>query len=348
MQSLGFHLFFVACLIVLSMSFCGQAQDTSQAPPLQETDKELNIGLVGLDTSHVITFAQIYNDMNNPKRVPGARIILGYPGGSPDLEASSSRVAGFTERLKKEFGVEIVNSIEELCSRVDAVMLTSVDGRVHLEQVKPIFEAKKRVFIDKPLAGSLTDAIKIAKLAKEHNVPWFTSSSYRFYKGLTQMLKQDIGPIHTAISYGPCHLEPHHPDLFWYGIHPTEALYTVLGRGCETVTRVSTADTDVVTGVWKDGRVGVLVGLRKGDLPHQVIAFGEKGTARQEEDSDFSPLAEEIVKFFRTGVPPVDPEESIEMFLFMESADESKRQGGKPIRLEEVLANAEKQIAEGK
>jgi hypothetical protein len=74
----------------------------------------------------------------------------------------------------------------------------------------------------------------------------------------------------------------------------------------------------------------VLVGLRKGTLPHQVIAFGEKGTAYQEEESDYAPLAREVVKFFRTGVPPVSPEETIEIFAFMESADESKRQGGIP------------------
>ena len=348
MKSLYLLFFFL-----LSMSFVVMAQNTDaggstpETAP-QEAEQELRIGLIGLDTSHVIAFTQLFNDPNNPNHIKGVRVTLGYRGGSQDLEASYSRIDGYTERLKNEYGVEIVNSIEELCSRVDAVMLTSVDGRVHLEQVKPVFQAKKRVFIDKPLAGSLVDAIKIARLAKEHGVAWFSSSSYRFYTSLAKLCKQDIGPIHTVISYGPCHLEPHHPDLFWYGIHPTEALYTVMGKGCETVTRVSTPDTDVVTGVWKDGRVGILVGLRKGPLPHQVIAFGEQGTAYQEDESDYAPLAHEVFKFFKTGVPPITPEETIEIFTFLESADESKRQGGKPVRLEEVFANAEKQIAEDK
>jgi hypothetical protein len=92
----------------------------------------------------------------------------------------------------------------------------------------------------------------------------------------------------------------------------------------------------------------VLVGLRKGTLPHQVIAFGEKGTAYQEDENDYAPLAREVIKFFRTGISPINQEETIEIFAFMESADESKRQGGKPIRLDEVIANAEKQITEGK
>lgn len=341
---------FLSIVLVIPCFTMAQNPDTGTSPETVPPTggQEIKIGLIGLDTSHVIAFAQLFNDPNNPKHIPGGKITTGYRGGSPDVEASYTRVDKYTEQLKNEFGVEIVDSIEELCNRVDAVMLTSVDGRVHLEQVKPVFQAKKRVFIDKPLAGSLVDAIKIAKLAKENNVPWFSCSSYRFYSTMTKLLQQDIGPIHTVISYGPCHLEPHHPDLFWYGVHPTEALYTVMGKGCETVTRVSTTDTDVVTGVWKDGRVGILVGMRKGPLPHQVIAFGEKGTAYQEEGGDYADLAKEVIKFFQTGVSPIDPEETIEIFAFMESADESKRQGGKPVRLDEVIANAEKQIAEGK
>jgi len=347
MKNVLLHIFFI---LILTCVAAAQNTDTGNAAETapQGAEPELKIGLIGLDTSHVIAFTQLFNDPNNPKHIPGAKVTLAYRGGSPDLEASYTRIDGFTERLKNEFGVEIVNSIEELCSRVDAVMLTSVDGRVHLEQVKPVFQAKKRVFIDKPLAGSLADAIKIARLAKKHDVPWFSSSSYRYYSSLTKLCQQDIGSIHTVISYGPCHLEPHHPDLFWYGIHPTEALYTVMGKGCETVSRVSTPDTDVVTGVWKDGRVGVLVGMRKGPLPHQVIAFGENGTAYQEDGGDYAELAQEVIKFFKSGVAPISSEETIEIFAFLEAADESKRQGGKPVKIEEVIANAEKQIAEGK
>lgn len=313
---------------------------------LAQAEEVIKIGLVGLDTSHVIAFAQVFNKPDNPKHIPGFRITVGYPGGSPDVEASYTRVEKFTKQLKEEFGVEIVDSIEEVCNRVDAVMLTSVDGRVHLEQVKPIFRAKKPVFIDKPLAGSLKDALLIEKLGREYGVPWFSSSSYRYYPTLRKVKEADIGPIHTVVSYGPCHIEPHHPDLFWYGIHPTEALFTVMGTGCETVSRTHTPDTDVVTGVWKDGRVGVLVGLRKGDLPHQVIAFGEKGTAKQESgDDDYVELAKEVAKFFQTKIPPVSSEETIEIFAFLQSAEESKQLGGCPVKLSDVIEKAKKEIS---
>lgn len=301
-------------------------------------EQPLKLGMIGLDTSHVIAFAKVLHNTDDPNHVPGGRIVAAYKGGSPDLESSASRVDGYTEQLQKEFGVEIVDSIEQLCTMVDAVLLMSVDGRPHLEQVRPVFEAGKRVFIDKPLAGSLEDAVAISELGKKHNVPWFTSSSYRFYDGMRALKATDVGEVRGAISYGPCHLEPTHPDLFWYGVHPTEALFTIMGTGCESVTCLKTEQFHVATGLWKDGRVGTLYGLRTGAAPHKVTVFGTKAVAEQEEDGNYAPLVVEIIKFFNTGEPPVQPEESIEMFAFMEAAHESVRRGGTPVQLQEVLS----------
>jgi predicted dehydrogenase len=294
---------------------------------------EIKIGMIGLDTSHAIAFTELINNPTNKQHVPGGKVVVAFKGGSPDIESSASRVEGYTQQLQQKYGVKIVPTIEELCREVDAVMLESVDGRPHLEQVRPVIAARKPVFIDKPLAGSLKDAITIMKLAREAKVPCFSSSSYRFYDSLIELKKKDVGEIKGAISYGPCSLEEHHPDFFWYGVHPCEALYTVLGTGCETVTRVSTKDTDVVTGVWRDGKVGTLRGLRNASTPHQVILFGTKAVAEQKGSGDYAPLVREIMKFFQTGIAPVRPEETLEMFAFMEAADESKRKGGIPVKL---------------
>jgi len=300
----------------------------------------IRVGIIGLDTSHVTAFTELINNADNPQHTPGAKVVAAYKGGSPDIESSHTRVEGYTKELQDNYGVEIVDSIEALCEMVDAVLLESVDGRPHLEQVKPVFAAGKPVFIDKPLAGSLKDAIEIYRLGEQHGVPWFSSSSYRFYESMTALMQQDVGDITGAISYGPAALEPTHPDLFWYGVHPVEALYTAMGQGCESVVRTATPDTDVVTGVWSGGRVGTLRGLRNAATPHQVILFGTKAVAHQDGDGDYAPLVKEIVTFFKTGEPPIDPKETIELFAFMEAADESKRQGGAVVKIEDVLKAA--------
>ncbi|MGH7340487.1 MAG: Gfo/Idh/MocA family oxidoreductase, partial [Candidatus Rokuibacteriota bacterium] len=123
-------------------------------PAFPQEDKVLRLGMIGLDTSHVIAFTELLNNPKNANHVPGAKVVCGFKGGSPDVESSKTRVDGFTKQLQEKYGLEIVGSIEELVSKVDAVMVMSVDGRPHLEQAKPAFAAKKRVYIDKPLAGT--------------------------------------------------------------------------------------------------------------------------------------------------------------------------------------------------
>ena len=298
---------------------------------------ELKRGMIGLDTSHVIAFTKLLNETNNKDYIPGGKVVAAFKCGSPDVESSRTRVDGYTKQLQEQFGVKIVESIEELCTQVDAVLIESVDGRPHLEQARPVIRARKPLFIDKPLAGSLRDAIEIYRLAKENNVPVFSSSSYRFYDSLVEVKKANVGEARNVISYGPAHLEEHHPDMFWYGVHPTEALFTILGTGCETVVRSHSKESDVITGTWSDGRIGTLVGLRTGKTPQKVIVFGTKDVAEQKGSGTYAPLVREIIKFFQTGVAPVSPEETIEMFAFMEAADESKRQGGKPVKIKEVI-----------
>jgi predicted dehydrogenase len=305
--------------------------------------EDLKIGIIGLDTSHVTAFTKIINDPSDPKHVPGGKVVAAFKSSSADIPSSASRVDGYTETLQKDFGVKIVGSIEELCKEVDCVMIESVDGRPHLEQARPVIAAKKRLFIDKPIAGTLGDALEIFRLAKEAGVPVFTSSAYRYYDTMVELKKVNVGQIRSVISYGPSPLESHHPDFFWYGIHPTEALYTAMGTGCESVVRTHTPDTDVVTGTWSGGRVGVLYGLRTKPMPHKVTVFGDNGFAEQKSGGDhYGPLVAQIMQFFKTGVSPIPAEETIEMFAFMEAADESKRRGGQVVKLSEVLEKARK------
>lgn len=305
-----------------------------------EKKEPLRLGLIGLDTSHVIAFTSRFNEPDNPNHVPGGRVVAAFKGGSADIESSHTRVEGYTKTLVEKYGVKIYDNIKEVCENVDAILLTSLDGRPHLSQVRPVFEANKPVFVDKPVAGTLKDAVEIYRLAKESKVPCFSSSSLRWYPGVVEVANADVGELISVLSYGPAPSEPHHPDLFWYGIHPTEALFTVMGTGCETVTRTSTEDTVVVTGIWKDGKVGTLHGLAKGRFGYKVTAFGSKAIVEQTKGGDYTPMLREVIKFFNTGKPPVAPETTLEIYAFMEAADESKRRGGTPVKISEVLRKA--------
>jgi predicted dehydrogenase len=303
-----------------------------------DPDQTIRVGIIGLDTSHVLEFTRIFNDSSDPEHVPGIRVVAAFKGGSPDVEASRTRVDKFTAELREKWNIKIVDDIPTLCGMVDAVLLESVDGRTHLEQVKPVLAAKKPVFIDKPLAASYKEAKEIARLAGEAGAPWFSSSSLRFWEE-TRRLKNPAGVDHILgySVYGPSPTEPHHPDLMWYGIHAVEMLYTLMGQGCESASRVSTDGEDVVVGRWKDGRLGVMRGFRNGLDDYGIILFGHKAVFHSEPRPDsYRPLLVEIAKFFRTQISPVDTGETLEMFAFMEAADMSKGRGGAAVPLSEV------------
>jgi hypothetical protein len=307
----------------------------------QPSSTTLKAGIIGLDTSHVVAFTKLLNAGDPKPETAGVRVVAAYPGGSPDIPSSRNRVEGYTRELKEKYGVEIVGSIDELLAKVDVILLESVDGRPHLEQARPVFRARKPVFIDKPAAGSLADAIAIFDLARETGTPCFSSSSLRFGPGVASLRKDPkLGGVVGCSTFGPCEIEEHHPDLFWYGVHGVEALFTIMGTGCESVARTHTEGTDLVVGVWKGGRIGSFRGNRKSPYKFGGTAFGSKGIAPVGDYGGYEPLVVEIVKFFKTGKPPVSAEETIEIFAFMEAADESKRQGGKPVTIESVIAQA--------
>ncbi len=299
---------------------------------LPRAQAQIRLGIVGTDTSHVIAFAKILNDSNSPDQVPGARIVAAYKGGSKDLESSASRVDGYASELRSKWNVEFFTDISAMCRKVDGVLLESVDGRVHLEQAKPVIAAGKPLFIDKPLAATLEDAREIARLAKAAGVPWFSSSSLRYSEAATTMKYSDLVGVTT---WGPGPLEEHHHlDLAWYAIHPIEMLYTLMGPGCVEVSRTYTPAADLVVGKWKDGRIGSVRALRPyGGYGAVVFRTKEVSQSNPRMATGYRPLLVEIVKFFETKQPPVPNEETLEIFAFMDAALRSKDAGGKPVPL---------------
>jgi predicted dehydrogenase len=335
-----FHQTFLLGLAAGYLTTCVLAADATAAEPLR-------IGIIGCDTSHATAFTKVFNSPESGPEFARMRVVAAFPVGSPDIPDSINRLPGYTEELRTA-GIEIVDSIPALLDRVDVVLIESVDGRPHLEQARPVIAAGKPLFIDKPVAGTLADAIEIYRLAAEKKVPCFSSSSLRYSPGIAGMVRNAaVGEILGCDAFGPCSLEAHHPDLFWYGVHGVEVLFTIMGPGCQTVSRTHTDDTELVVGVWKDGRIGTFRGSRTGPHNYGAMVFGSAGIVPSGGFGGYEPLVSEIAKFFRSGKPPVSAEQTLELFAFMEAADESKRQGGKAVTLAEVIDAARKAAPAG-
>ncbi|MEA5128754.1 MAG: Gfo/Idh/MocA family oxidoreductase [Proteiniphilum sp.] len=303
---------------------------------------QVKIGIIGLDTSHAIAFTKFLNGEDKKEEFKEYTIVAAYPYGSKTIKSSYDRIPGYIEQVK-ELGVEITSSIAELLDKVDCVMLETNDGNLHLEQAYEVFKAGKIVFIDKPIGANLAQAIAIFQLSKQYNVPVFSASSLRYVEQSQKLRNGELGKVLGADCYSPAHMESSHADLAWYGIHSVEALFTVMGTGCTSVNRMSSEGTDLVVGLWNDGRIGTIRGARTGKMPYGGTAVTDQGVVSTGAYSGYEPLLKEVLKFFKTRVSPISEKETLEIFTFIEAADISKSKGGKIISMDATYAKGEKE-----
>jgi hypothetical protein len=120
-----------------------------------------------------------------------------------------------------------------------------------------------------------------------------------------------------------------------------------MGTGCISVKRSTTPDGKIeVTGTWPDGRIGIFREENGQDRRgYGGKAIGEKGEAAIGSYDGYDPLLFAILQMFRTGVVPVSADETLELYTFMEAADESKRRNGAEVTLKEVLDKAKAEVA---
>lgn len=307
---------FIAAVFILGISSPAAAQDSP-----------LRLGIIGTDSSHSVEFTRILNDSQAKDHVSGALVVAAYRGGNPNLTLSRDRIEGFTHTLQTRWKLPFVSHITDLCSKVDGLLLLSVDAGSRLKELREAAACNKPIFIDKPLADTLPHAIAIAAFLKEHHVRWFSTSALRFGH------QTSIGKIMGADVWGPGALgDAPALDLAWYGIHSIEALYSFMGPGVATVTRVHTSDSDLITATWSDGRIGTLRLIRP-DSIFGATLFGRDRSVTQTLEVDYGPLLSAIVHFMNTGQPPVSNKETLEIFQFMDAAQRSADQRGVPIRL---------------
>lgn len=304
----------------------GAGLDLSSIPHFGNAS--IRIGIIGLDTSHSVAFTKLFNAENPLKEFEGFKVVSAYPYGSRQISSSMKRIPEYTLAVKG-MGVRIANSIEELLGEIDVVLLETNDGALHLEQARKVFKAHKPLFIDKPVAANYKDVKAIYSEARESGVPLFSASSLRYQQNVHAIRNENIlGKIIGCDTFSPAEIEPGHSDLFWYGIHGVEMLFTVMGPGCESVKRIYSHDADIVVGKWADGRIGTFRGMRTGVHDYGGTAFGTRGNLTLGSFDGYEALAKQIASFFRSKVSPVDYKETLEIYAFMNAADKSKKQGG--------------------
>jgi hypothetical protein len=291
----------------------------------------LKAGMVGLDTSHCRAFIELLHDPASPYHVPGVQITGVYAGGSEQFSLSRERVKGFSAEITSRFQIPTYANISELAKDVDVLFLTSVDGRQHLEQFEQLAVGKP-VFIDKPFAVTTADAAAIIQLSAATGTPVLSCSSLRFAEGITE-LAQSQGDVLACEAYGPTPILADYPGYFWYGIHSAEILFRLMGTGCQSVRAIPANGMDVISGVWQDGRSGLVLGTHFDGYEFGCLVHTRSGThlgIARETPPYHACLLREIVRFFQSGQPPVDMRETYQIIAFLEAANQSRAENGVP------------------
>ena len=174
----------------------------------------------------------------------GVDVLLDTAVANPNLRLTFLwRGVLFAEMMQKVTAMNLADRVTVINEQVDVnQMLATVHGTINLAAHSEIIKAYphslldslaagKPVLVDKPLAGTLPDADEIFSLAKRAGVPIFSSSSLRFTPSAQEIRGGAIGQVMGCDAYSACSLEKTHPDLFWYGIHGVELLFTVMRPG---------------------------------------------------------------------------------------------------------------------
>lgn len=296
------------------------------------SDAEIKIGIIGLDSSHAVQYAKLLHESDPSHHVAGGRIVAAYAGGSPDWELSHGRVAGFRRELEQGFAIPVVDTIAEVVAAADAIMILTIDGRVHLEQFTAVAAAGKPVYIDKPLTATAAEARQLAAVAANTDTRVFSSSVWRYAVGFQEAMAALAGPARHLSLHGQW---PEHPGLHgwtWYGIHQVEMLYAALGTGCQRVSAVRDGAAEVITGFWSGGRTGTIATNHDEELTYGGwVADAAATHAIEVKDTlqdRYAAFLRGLLAFYRGEPAPVALAETIETIAFMETAWRSRAQGG--------------------
>ena len=297
------------------------------------------VGIVDWDTSHVVQFTMRLNhvgELAEDQYIDSDyRVVAGVPGTS-EITAPD-RLAEYHDKLTG-WGVEVVDSVEQLVDMVDVVCVESQSGYVHLDRARPFIEAGIPTYIDKPFVINVEDGLKIKELAAKHGVPIFSSSSLRYAPEVVEAQHdaEGVGSVVGAFAYSPASLHDKNPGLAHYGIHGVETLYALMGPGCVELSCISEEGGEVSTGRWADGRVASIRGTRAGKHAYGYTVWGDKGVRSEYISTTYiyRELLKKIVQMWETGTPDLELDETIEIAAFIAAAWESANNGGNVTKLE--------------
>jgi len=314
----------------------GTVPTTRPSPPPAGGAKVKQLGVIGVDSSHLPEFARRINTLHREGRA-AVQVTQCWTDGRHDMPESD--VEQWLMRARAE-GVERAEDLDAMLEAVDGVLVLGVNGHKHLEQATPALERGLPTYIDKPLTCDLGQARQILERARKTDAPCYSASSLRFAPEVeaVRAAADRLGELATIDAFGPGELNESMRGLFFYGVHTIEMVDAIWGPGVERVRAVGTEDRAVVEPAHPDGRFPRLRTERRGAYAFGATVHGTR--AVEPFVVDFAPVYDRLiagmVRFFEGGDPPAPLRDIVENIAVIEAAHRSMERDGQWTQVESI------------
>lgn len=320
--------------------------------PTQNPDREIRLAMLGMieGNGHPYSWSAIVNGYDPEEmarcpyagipqylgrqplesvRIPGARVTHLWTDDPAD--APKVALASLIENIVRE--------PEEVIGQVDAVIISTDDGNDHARRARPFVEAGLPVFVDKPLAINVADLRQFAEWQRAGRTLLSTSGMrYAPEMELSEGQRAHVGDLRWITSFTCKTWER-------YGIHALEAVYPLLGPGFISAQTCHQGGSDVVHLRHESG-AQVTVGAihdaygsfgtvhlhgTKGDLPLKLL----------DTYSAFRAQLVAFIEMLRTGRPPFEFKQTLELMAIIIAGIRSREGGGTAVPVGEVLAEVQ-------
>jgi predicted dehydrogenase len=221
----------------------------------------------------------------------------------------------------------VADTPEEIIGQVDGVLIADDGTRKHQQAALPFLKACVPTFVDKPLSTDADEARRIIEAARANGTPFFSSSALRFATEIQdrRALADKVGEITTICGVGV-------NELIFYGVHPLEAIVTLMGPGIASVRNVGQPGEAVVRLRFKDGRQAVMIVYEKGfGYTLELTIHGTKGHLHvpfMDSAGFYTNMLSAFLDMVETGKPPFPAEDTLEIIKALVLAKQSVAEGG--------------------
>lgn len=209
----------------------------------------------------------------------------------------------------EENGVELLASIEEVVERSDYLIVLSPDHpQFHEELATLPLQSGKPTYVDKTFAPDRATAQRLFATAEKYGTPLFSSSALRYADEYGKLDKTGIDMIS---SIGPGAYDN-------YSIHQIEPIVSLMGSEAERIMFIGTGKTPAWLIGFSGGRQAAIHHFGGAPFSLAVHYGADKSASVKAESNFFGAFIRDLVRFFESGEPAVDPAETIAIMTIIE------------------------------